>query len=140
MRARLFVGYHTWEHATFRDLSKKERRALLRLRHKLLVSQVTPVEPFAWRGLRVTRPIEGHDYNEKRPRKTEPSSPNGAGNEIRTHDFNLGNTLLAPNTIREVQQHQPHSVPCAACRPVVSPGKWKVEWKVWTCLLGRLNP
>jgi hypothetical protein len=25
------------------------------------------------RGLRVTRPIEGHDYNEKRPCKTEPS-------------------------------------------------------------------
>jgi hypothetical protein len=28
--------------------------------------------------------------NEKRPRETEPSSPDGAGNEIRTHDFNLG--------------------------------------------------
>ena len=39
MRARLFVGYHTWEQATFADLSKKERRALLRLRHKLLVSR-----------------------------------------------------------------------------------------------------
>ena len=39
MRARLFVGYHTWEQATFLDLSKNERRALLRLRHKLLVSR-----------------------------------------------------------------------------------------------------
>jgi AcrR family transcriptional regulator len=37
MRARLFIGYHAWEHATFQDLSKKERRALLRLRHKLLM-------------------------------------------------------------------------------------------------------
>jgi AcrR family transcriptional regulator len=39
MRARLFVGYHTWEYATFQDLSKKERRALLRLQHKLLLSR-----------------------------------------------------------------------------------------------------
>ena len=39
MRVRLFVSYHTWEHATFRDLSKEERRALLRMRHKLLVSR-----------------------------------------------------------------------------------------------------
>jgi len=39
MRARLFVGYHTWEQATFLDLSKNERRAFLRLRHKLLVSR-----------------------------------------------------------------------------------------------------
>ena len=39
MRARLFVCYHTWEQATFQDLSKNERRALLRLRHKLLVSR-----------------------------------------------------------------------------------------------------
>ena len=39
MRVRLFVSYHTWEHATFPDLSKEERRALLRLRHKLLVSR-----------------------------------------------------------------------------------------------------
>ena len=28
-----------------------------------------------------------------------------------THDFNLGNILLAHDTIQEIQQHQPHSVP-----------------------------
>ena len=35
-------------------------------------------------------------------------------------DFNLGNILLAPNTIREIQQHQPHSVPwrCVPSRGV----------------------
>lgn len=39
MRTRLFVGYHSWEQATFDDLSKDERRKLLRLRHKLLVTK-----------------------------------------------------------------------------------------------------
>jgi hypothetical protein len=63
--------------------------------------------------------------NEKRPRKAEPSSPFGAGNEIRTHDFNLGNIRLAHDTIREIQQHQRHSVPwrCVPSRGV----PWKVE-------------
>jgi hypothetical protein len=53
------------------------------------------------------------------------STFSGAGNEIRTHDFNLGNIRLAPNTIREIQQHQPHSVPwrCVPSRGV----PWKVE-------------
>ena len=52
----------------------------------------------------------------------------GAGNEIRTHDFNLGNIRLAPNTIREIQQHQPQSVPwrCVPSRGVL----WKVEGRV----------
>ena len=42
-----------------------------------------------------------------------------------THDFNLGNIPLAQNTIREIQQHQPHSVPwrCVPSRGV----PWKVE-------------
>jgi AcrR family transcriptional regulator len=39
MRTRLFMLYHTWEQSTFRDLTKKERHALLRLRHKLLLSR-----------------------------------------------------------------------------------------------------
>ena len=39
MRTRLFVGYHSWEQAMFDDLSKDERRKLLRLRHKLLVTK-----------------------------------------------------------------------------------------------------
>jgi AcrR family transcriptional regulator len=39
MRTRLFVGYHTWEHAMFDDLTKDERHKLLRLRHKLLVAR-----------------------------------------------------------------------------------------------------
>jgi len=39
MRTRLFVCYHTWEQVTFDDLSKEERRKLLRLRHKLLVAR-----------------------------------------------------------------------------------------------------
>jgi hypothetical protein len=44
----------------------------------------------------------------------------GAGNEIRTHDFNLGNVRLAHDTIRETQQDQPHSVPwrCVPSRGV----------------------
>jgi hypothetical protein len=37
--------------------------------------------------------------NEKRPRKAEPSSPFGAGNEIRTHDFNLGKVELSPGRL-----------------------------------------
>jgi len=49
----------------------------------------------------------------------------GRGDWIRTHDFNLGNIRLAPNTIREIQQHQPHRVPwrCLPSRGVL----WKVE-------------
>ena len=39
MRTRLFVCYHSWEQAMFGDLSKDERRKLLRLRHKLLVTK-----------------------------------------------------------------------------------------------------
>lgn len=39
MRTRLFMLYHTWEQSTFQDLTKKERLALLRLRHKLLLSR-----------------------------------------------------------------------------------------------------
>jgi AcrR family transcriptional regulator len=39
MRTRLFVGYHTWEHAMFDDLTKDERHKLLRLRYKLLVAR-----------------------------------------------------------------------------------------------------
>jgi len=70
----------------------------------------------------------GSSPNENRPRKAEPSLPSGAGNEIRTHDFNLGNIRLALNTIREIQQHQPHSVPwrCVPSRGV----PWKVEGSV----------
>jgi hypothetical protein len=37
------------------------------------------------------RTESGLTQNEKRPRKAEPSSPFGAGTEIQTHDFNLGN-------------------------------------------------
>ena len=49
----------------------------------------------------------------------------GAGNEIRTHDRNLGNIRLAHDTSREIQQHQPQRVPW---RCVPSPGvPWKVE-------------
>jgi hypothetical protein len=58
--------------------------------------------------------------------KADPERPaSGAGNEIRTHDFNLGNILLAQKTIREMQQHQPHRVPwrCVPSRGV----PWKVE-------------
>jgi hypothetical protein len=75
------------------------------------------------RGLRVARPNEGQAHNEKWPRKTEPSSPFGAGNEIRTHDFNLGNIRLAPNINHNVSRG-------VACRPEVSRGKWKVGWKI----------
>jgi len=39
MRARLFVCYHTWEQAAFDDLKKEERRKLLRVQHKLLVTR-----------------------------------------------------------------------------------------------------
>ena len=46
-------------------------------------------------------PNQASPLNEKRPRKAEPSSPfwspverGGAGNEIRTHDFNLGKVAL----------------------------------------------
>ena len=39
MRTRLFVGYHSWEMTMFGDLSKDERRKLLRLRYKLLVTK-----------------------------------------------------------------------------------------------------
>jgi hypothetical protein len=46
------------------------------------------------RGVRVARVDEGQRENEKRPRKAEPQSPNGAGNGIRTHDFNLGKVAL----------------------------------------------
>jgi hypothetical protein len=54
-----------------------------------------------------------------------PVERGGAGNEIRTHDFNLGNIRLAPNTIREIQQYQPQRVPwrCVPSRGV----PWKVE-------------
>ena len=72
------------------------------------------------RGLGVARPNEGWGCNVKRPRKAEPQSPFGAGNEIRTHDFNLGNIRLALNTIPEIQQHQPRRVPwgCVPSRGV----------------------
>ena len=60
--------------------------------------------------------------NEKRPRNAEPSSPFGAGNEIRTHDFNLGNPCRGLNTIREIQQHQPQVSRGVACRPDMSRG------------------
>ena len=46
------------------------------------------------RALLVARLDAGWGLNEKRPRNTEPSSPDGAGNEIRTHDFNLGKVAL----------------------------------------------
>ncbi|MDG2220362.1 MAG: TetR/AcrR family transcriptional regulator [Rubripirellula sp.] len=39
MRTRLFVCYHSWELAMFDDLSMDERRKMLRLRHKLLLSK-----------------------------------------------------------------------------------------------------
>ncbi|MGB5374721.1 MAG: TetR/AcrR family transcriptional regulator [Polyangiales bacterium] len=39
MRTRLFLVYQTWEDFTFHDLTKKERRALIRLRCKLLLSR-----------------------------------------------------------------------------------------------------
>ena len=39
MRARLFVCYHSWEQAMFDDLSKDERRKLIRVRHKMLVTK-----------------------------------------------------------------------------------------------------
>jgi AcrR family transcriptional regulator len=39
MRTRLFVCYHSWEMTMFDDLSKDERRKLLRLRYKLLVTK-----------------------------------------------------------------------------------------------------
>jgi AcrR family transcriptional regulator len=39
MRTRLFVCYHSLEQNTFNDLSKDERRKLLRLQYKLLVTR-----------------------------------------------------------------------------------------------------
>jgi AcrR family transcriptional regulator len=39
MRTRLFVAYHSWEETMFDDLTKDERRQLLRLRHKFLVAK-----------------------------------------------------------------------------------------------------
>lgn len=39
MRTRLFVCYHSWEQAMFHNLTKDERRKLLRLRHQLLVAR-----------------------------------------------------------------------------------------------------
>lgn len=39
MRTRLFVCYHSWEHAMFADLPKAEKRKLLKLRHKFLVEK-----------------------------------------------------------------------------------------------------
>lgn len=39
MRTRLFVAYHIWEETTFDDLTKDERRKLLRLRHKFLIAK-----------------------------------------------------------------------------------------------------
>ena len=39
MRTRLFVAYHSWEEATFDDLTKDERRQSLRLRHKFFVAK-----------------------------------------------------------------------------------------------------
>lgn len=39
MRTRLFLCYDTWDQATFDDLSKDERRQLLRLRHKFLTTK-----------------------------------------------------------------------------------------------------
>jgi AcrR family transcriptional regulator len=39
MRTRLFVCYQSWELAMFDDLSKEERRKLLRLRHKFFVAR-----------------------------------------------------------------------------------------------------
>ena len=38
MRARLFVTYHTWEQVMCEDLTKDERRSLLRLRHRLFLT------------------------------------------------------------------------------------------------------
>ena len=86
------------------------------------------------RGLLVRQARRRSTPNEKRPRNAEPSSSDGAGNEIRTHDFNLGNISLAPNTIREIQEHQAHRVPW---RCVPSRGKWKVEWKKPGCEIRR---
>ena len=39
MRTRLFVCYHSWEQTMCDDVTKDERRKLLRLRHKLLVTR-----------------------------------------------------------------------------------------------------
>ena len=39
MRTRLFVCYHSWVQAAFADLKKDERRKMLRLRHKFLVTR-----------------------------------------------------------------------------------------------------
>ena len=71
--------------------------------------------------------------NETRPRKTEPRAPDGAGDGFRTHDFNLGNILLAQNTIREIQQHQPHRVPwrCVPSRGVLRKVEGWVEDLGW---------
>ncbi|CUH42036.1 MULTISPECIES: TetR/AcrR family transcriptional regulator [Ruegeria] len=38
MRAMLFVGYHTWEHTTFKGVSKERRRELINLQIDLLTS------------------------------------------------------------------------------------------------------
>jgi len=56
---------------------------------------------------------------------TQHPTISGAGNGIRTHDFNLGNPFGALNTIREIQRHQPHRVPgrCVPSRGVL----WNVE-------------
>jgi len=39
MRTMLFVCYHTWEASTFRELSRKRRRALIEKRIELLTRQ-----------------------------------------------------------------------------------------------------
>ncbi len=39
MRTRLYVCYHSWERAVFQDISKTERRKLLRLQLKMLTEK-----------------------------------------------------------------------------------------------------
>ncbi len=42
MRAMLFVGYHTWEHATFKAMSKERRKELIQIRIDLLTNSSLP--------------------------------------------------------------------------------------------------
>lgn len=40
MRTMLFVGYHTWEHTTFKAMTKERRRELIKIRIDLLTSEL----------------------------------------------------------------------------------------------------
>jgi hypothetical protein len=104
----------------------KDLKDLTEVEQKVRLSLNRIGAPTDKRSLRVAQPSRRHPPKRRTAPQTGAVIANfGAGNEIRTHDFNLGNIFLAPNTIREIQQHQPYSVPwrCVPSRGV----PWKVE-------------